>query len=151
MTASVQSCQTQNSEHDCTSFRCREPFIIILPSSRYDLNNVERDVKHQIIKSSISGEVLSELVKCEPGQRREFLARGHHVSPIMSVCQMSVITKGKNQDKMKTIDSFKLQESTRLHCLCFFVGFYRVCWMLAQMCNDLVWCWVLYMVLGSDP
>ena len=26
-----------------------EPFIIILPSSWYDLDNVERDVKHQII------------------------------------------------------------------------------------------------------
>ena len=28
---------------------CIEPVIIILPSSQYDLNNVERDVKHQII------------------------------------------------------------------------------------------------------
>ena len=29
-----------------------EPFIITLPLSPYDLNNVERDVKHQIIGSS---------------------------------------------------------------------------------------------------
>ena len=27
--------------------RCSQPFIIILPSSPYDLNNVERDVTHQ--------------------------------------------------------------------------------------------------------
>ena len=32
---------------------CTEPFIIILPLSQYDLNNVERDVKHQI-KSSLT-------------------------------------------------------------------------------------------------
>ena len=28
---------------------CTKLFIIILPSSQYDINNVERDVKHQII------------------------------------------------------------------------------------------------------
>ena len=28
---------------------CTEPFIITLPSSQYDLSNVERDIKHQII------------------------------------------------------------------------------------------------------
>ena len=73
------------------------------------------------------------------------------MSPIMSVCQMSVTTKGKNQDKMKTIDSFKLQESTRLHCLCFYVGFYRVYWMLAHMCNGFGSVLGLPVVLGSDP
>ena len=31
------------------AFHCTEPFVIILPSSRYDLNNVGRDVKHQLI------------------------------------------------------------------------------------------------------
>ena len=31
------------------ALHCTQPFIIILPLSRYDLNNVERDVKHQII------------------------------------------------------------------------------------------------------
>ena len=28
---------------------CTEPFIIILPSSRYDFNSIERDEKHQTI------------------------------------------------------------------------------------------------------
>ena len=32
---------------------CTVPFIITLLSSRYDLNNVERDVKHQIIISTL--------------------------------------------------------------------------------------------------
>ena len=32
---------------------CTEPFIITLSSSRYDLNDVDRDVKHQIINSSL--------------------------------------------------------------------------------------------------
>ena len=32
---------------------CIEPFIITLSSSRYDLNDVDRDVKHQIINSSL--------------------------------------------------------------------------------------------------
>ena len=35
--------------HDCSALHCTEPFIIILPSSQYDLNNVERDVQHQLI------------------------------------------------------------------------------------------------------
>ena len=38
-----------NSSHDCLVLHCREPFIIILPSSQYDLNNVIRGIKHQII------------------------------------------------------------------------------------------------------
>ena len=38
-----------NSAHDSTALHCTEPFIIILPSSPYDLDNIERDVKHQII------------------------------------------------------------------------------------------------------
>ena len=41
------------SAQDCTVFICTEPFIITLPSSQYDLNNVERDVKHE---SSSSGQ-----------------------------------------------------------------------------------------------
>ena len=28
--------------HGCAALHCIEPFIIILPSSRYDLNNVEK-------------------------------------------------------------------------------------------------------------
>ena len=39
----------QHSVHDCTALHCKEPFIIILPLSGYDLNNVKRDVKHEII------------------------------------------------------------------------------------------------------
>ena len=39
----------QNSSHDYTALDCAEPFFITLPLSRYDLNNVERDVKNQII------------------------------------------------------------------------------------------------------
>ena len=38
-----------NSAHDCMAFHCTEAFIITFPSSKYDLNNVERDVKHQTI------------------------------------------------------------------------------------------------------
>ena len=39
----------QNSALDCIKLHCREPFIILLPLYQYDLNNVERDVKYQII------------------------------------------------------------------------------------------------------
>ena len=39
----------RNSALDCLALHCIEPFIIILPWSGYDLNNVERDIKHQII------------------------------------------------------------------------------------------------------
>ena len=42
-----ESCWRQNSSHDCIACGCTEPFIIILPSSQYDLSNVERDIKHQ--------------------------------------------------------------------------------------------------------
>ena len=38
-----------NSAHNCMAFHCAEIFIIILPSSRYELNNVERDIKDQLI------------------------------------------------------------------------------------------------------
>ena len=37
------------SSHDCTALHCTKPFMITLPSSWYDLNNVERGIKHQII------------------------------------------------------------------------------------------------------
>ena len=36
-----------NPAYDCMALHYTEPFIIIFPSSRYDLNDVERDVKHQ--------------------------------------------------------------------------------------------------------
>ena len=41
----------QYSAHDFMGLHCTEPFIIILPLSQYDLNNVERDrdIKHKII------------------------------------------------------------------------------------------------------
>ena len=35
--------------YDYMTLHCTEPFIITRSSSRYDLNTVERDVKHQII------------------------------------------------------------------------------------------------------
>ena len=40
-----------NSIHDCMALHCTEPFIMILPSSQYNLStcNIERNVKHQII------------------------------------------------------------------------------------------------------
>ena len=43
----------QNSTHDCIMlyYTCTWPFIITLPSSQYDLNNVERNVKDQIISN----------------------------------------------------------------------------------------------------
>ena len=39
----------QNSAHDCIVLHCTEPFLIIRPLSCYGLNDVERDVKYQII------------------------------------------------------------------------------------------------------
>ena len=39
-----------NSAHGCMDFYCTESFVILLSLSRNGLNNVERDVKHQIIK-----------------------------------------------------------------------------------------------------
>ena len=36
---------------------CTEPFIIILPLSRYKLNNVERDIKHQTYCTCFVGKV----------------------------------------------------------------------------------------------
>ena len=39
----------QNSAYDCMALHCTEPFIIILPSTQYGLNNVEWDIKHQIV------------------------------------------------------------------------------------------------------
>ena len=39
----------RNSAHESKALRCTEPFIIVIPSSRYVLNNVERDAKHQTI------------------------------------------------------------------------------------------------------
>ena len=38
-----------NPAHGFTVCHCTEPFIVTLPFSRYDLNNVERPVKHQPI------------------------------------------------------------------------------------------------------
>ena len=35
--------------YDCMALYCTEPFIITLPSSRYDLNYMERDMTHQTI------------------------------------------------------------------------------------------------------
>ena len=43
------SCWRRNSALDCVALHCIEPFIITFPSSRYDLNNVDRYVKHKII------------------------------------------------------------------------------------------------------
>ena len=39
----------KNSAHDCMALHYTEPFIIILPLSQYDLSNLERDVKHQMM------------------------------------------------------------------------------------------------------
>ena len=40
-----ESCWRQNSAHDCMVLHCTEHFIVTLPSSRYDLNDIEGDVK----------------------------------------------------------------------------------------------------------
>ena len=45
----MESCQRRNLAHDCIELHSTDPFNIILPLSRYDLNNVERDVKHQTV------------------------------------------------------------------------------------------------------
>ena len=47
-----ESCWRQNSAHDYMALYCTEPFIIIITSTRYDLNNVERNEKHQPSLSS---------------------------------------------------------------------------------------------------
>ena len=39
----------QNLAHGCTMLHCIEFFIITLSLSQYDLNNVKRDINHQII------------------------------------------------------------------------------------------------------
>ena len=41
------------SQLDCMVLCCTEPFIIILPLSLYDLNNIERDLKYQTIRISV--------------------------------------------------------------------------------------------------
>ena len=38
---------------------CTEPFIITIPLSEYDLDNVERDIKHQIIISAHTDQGLN--------------------------------------------------------------------------------------------
>ena len=43
------SCWRQNSAQNCMVIHCAELFTIILALYRYDLNNVERDINHQII------------------------------------------------------------------------------------------------------
>ena len=37
----------QNSADDCMALDYTEPFLVTLPSSQFDLNNVEGDVKQQ--------------------------------------------------------------------------------------------------------
>ena len=44
-----ESCWKWYSAHNCRMLHCSELYIIILLLSRYDLNNVERDIKHHII------------------------------------------------------------------------------------------------------
>ena len=44
-----ESCWRQNSAHYCMVLHCTEPFIMTLPLSQYDLNDVGRDVGHKII------------------------------------------------------------------------------------------------------
>ena len=39
-----ESSSRQNSPHHYTALHCKEPFIITLTSSRYDLNNVVGDI-----------------------------------------------------------------------------------------------------------
>ena len=39
----------ENSFHDLLYFIAQSLFIIILLKSQYDLNNVKRDIKHQIV------------------------------------------------------------------------------------------------------
>ena len=45
----LESCRRQNSAHDCMGLDCTEPLFITLSGSLYDLNDIERDVKHQTI------------------------------------------------------------------------------------------------------
>ena len=43
---------------------CTEPFIITLPSSRYDLHNVKRDVKHQPLSLSSTSSTYAVWTHC---------------------------------------------------------------------------------------
>ena len=47
--AGFESRWRRNSAHDRMTLHCTESLIVIFPSSQYDLNNVERDVKHRTI------------------------------------------------------------------------------------------------------
>ena len=49
MRSRFESLRRRNLAHNCMALNCTESFIITHPSSWYDLNNVERDVKHKII------------------------------------------------------------------------------------------------------
>ena len=60
-----------------------EPFIFIIPSSQYDLNNVERDVKHQTIITNVS--VLVAVLDARPAVVQEVMCSiparsGNHLS-----------------------------------------------------------------------
>ena len=54
-----------NSNHDFIMLHCTEPFIFTLASSRYDLTNVERGVKHQIIIIITTYQAVSIFVRCQ--------------------------------------------------------------------------------------
>ena len=60
------SCYRQNLARYSVGLSCTEPFIITLLLSQYDLNYVERDVKHQIIIISFSGEVALSIFLLPP-------------------------------------------------------------------------------------
>ena len=58
-----------NSVYVCLVYHCTESFIIALPLSWYDLNNVERDIKHQAI-----------LIKCTEMSQHVFMEKNHILS-----------------------------------------------------------------------
>ena len=72
-TSGFKSPKRRNSAHDCMVFHCTEPFIIILPLSRYDLNNVEREVQHQTItETPLRKQAYSNILKILPPKNGNF-------------------------------------------------------------------------------
>ena len=49
MRSRVQIVLEIESAYDCVDLHCTVPFIVISPLSRYEINNVEKDVKDSII------------------------------------------------------------------------------------------------------
>ena len=57
----VMMMEAEFSAYDCTSLHCIKPFIVNLPSSLYDFNSVDRDVKKKKQKKKTKKKTSSSL------------------------------------------------------------------------------------------